>query len=105
MATTSRLAFGEQDTGKVAQLAAAARSASAHARMHGGRSTLPMGRNALCLVQPKDWKSDHQTNYVAHHTDVAGDYARAQELKRLLGGPTASGGRLTAGHPEPKLNT
>jgi len=65
------------------------------------KSSLPLGKNGIALLESRGWVSDYDDNYVPHRLDVAGDYARAQGLKTFLTGPTASAGRLTARHPLP----
>jgi hypothetical protein len=48
---------------------------AAHATTH--RSTLPLGKGGINLLQSKAWVSDYDRNFHTHRIDIAGDLARA----------------------------
>jgi hypothetical protein len=47
----------------------------AHATTH--RSTLPLGKGGINLLESKAWVSDYDRNFHPHKIDIAGDLARA----------------------------
>lgn len=101
MATISRSSFATRDPTDVARTLRASMEATARAKADGSKSTIALGKGAMCLLPSSDWKSEKQENYKQHTgVDIAGDAARAAALKALMSGPTASAGKLTAKHPE-----
>ncbi len=105
MATVYRGSFAPRAPEDVLRSIHASLEITAKSKAMSHKSTLPMGKNAMSMLEPAQWVSEAHEHYVPHANDITGDRERAEGLKRLLGGPTASAGRLTAAHPVPPART
>ena len=62
------------------------------------RTEIPLGKHGFDMLPSENWRSDKQANFVEHTVDIRGDRERAESLKVVTSGPTASAGAVTASH-------
>ena len=66
------------------------------------RTEVPLGANGFTMLPAAKWKSDTQANFIGHTLDIRGDRERAEALKVVTSGPTASAGAVTASLMKPR---
>lgn len=94
MSTTYRMGYAPRDQDAVVRTLKAAAQLTEISHKALLRSTLPLGRNGVNIMGPGEWVSEAKEEFVKHKMDVQGDYERAQALKKLFNGPTASVGKV-----------
>jgi hypothetical protein len=62
------------------------------------KSDIPLGKHGMTMKSSKDWVSEHHGEYRTFVVDIKGDRERAEALKAITSGPTASTGAVTASH-------
>eukprot|EP00798_Chlamydomonas_sp_ICE-L_P015448 gene15448-21533_t len=98
-ATTHRVAFAARDQKDVMRTMKAAAAATEEARKALQRSTLPLGKNAPSLCEPKQWKTEHADEFISRTSDyLVENRNQAARVKEVFEGPTASTGRSTKPH-------
>ena len=89
----------ERDT--VRSTLAAARNVQV-SKQEARRTEVPLGKNGFTMLPVSKWRSDTQANFIGHTLDIRGDRERAEALKVVTSGPTASAGAVTASRMKPR---
>jgi hypothetical protein len=77
-----------------------AATAEANSLAHASliRSTIPLNKGGIRLMDSDRWQSEQQEHYRKYTVDVGANRRQADALKVFLTAPTASAGRLAAVH-------
>ncbi|GFR52674.1 hypothetical protein Agub_g15298 [Astrephomene gubernaculifera] len=98
--TVYRNEFAPRDTADLlVQLRAAANLAENQRKMLD-RGSIPMGpRTGVNLVPSSTWISEAKDSYVQYEVNLRDPHERAQAMRTMFSGPTASAGKMTAAVP------
>ncbi len=66
------------------------------------RTEVPLGKHGFDMLPSADWRTQKQATFITHPLDIRGDRMRAEALKVVTSGPTASTGAVTASHMKPR---
>ncbi|KXZ52604.1 hypothetical protein GPECTOR_9g649 [Gonium pectorale] len=93
--TTNRAEFAPRDTSDLVAQLRAATALAENGRKTLERSTLPLGpKTGVNLIPSAKWVSENHDEYVQHQVDHREPFQRAEAMRTMFSGPTASAGKV-----------